>query len=529
METPNPRRKLSAASSIGASPALGAGTLGAPGGPGAAIPSRRQLRVQAARARPFVSVPNLLLLMAAHGMLGIAMFRFELLATAHALLTLVVGLRLANGPTYRAIYVCGYVATADVLWRMTSARVFWEFGKYGLVVIILVILLRQGSRTGLIQGAAAYFAMLLPSAVLTVDFYGLERDLRNALSFNLSGPFALAASVVFFSGLRHVERLDPLRLLTWMVMPIVGVFGIAAYSTLTATRIVFTNQANFVTSGGFGPNQVSAILSLGTFLGLLLALHVGERRTRFLLLAVAGGLQLQSLLTFSRGGTFNLLVALAFLAVHYLQHRRVRKIFLGMMLVVGVLGTALVLPRLNSWTAGNFSQRFTNIDTTGRADIAEADLQLFRDNPILGVGPGMAKFRRQIGYRYGLASHTEFTRLLAEHGLLGMAAIGMMLVIAIQAYARAPTALTKGWVAGFAAWSMAEMTHSAMRIVAISFVFGLATLPFHRLAKQRASAEGPHAQDAGAKVVAAGPPPPGLPRAGVSRPMGPPTYPPAGS
>ena len=67
---------------------------------------------------------------------------------------------------------------------------------------------------------------------------------------------------------------------------------------------------------------------------------------------------------------------------------------------------------------------------------------------------------------------------------LGQAkAIGVIVVlvlIAWQAYRQAPTMLAKGWVAGLVAWSLAEMTHSAMRIVAISFVFGLACIPFHR-------------------------------------------------
>ena len=117
--------------------------------------------------------------------------------------------------------------------------------------------------------------------------------------------------------------------------------------------------------------------------------------------------------------------------------------------------------------------------------MAEADLELFRENFVMGVGPGLSKYERRSSFRAATASHTEFTRLLAEHGLLGLTALGILLLIALQAYKLAPTALTKGWVAGMTAWSMAAMSHSAMRVVAISFIFGLATLPFQKIADNR--------------------------------------------
>lgn len=440
---------------------------------------------------------HLVALLVAVGLAAVGTLEIRLLATVHAAVTLLIGLRYALVGSERALYVCGYFATADVLWRMTKARVPWEFGKYGLVLLMIVIMVKRGGRKGLLPGATLYLAMLLPSIVLTIDYFGLTGELRDALSFNLSGPVALAVSIAFVSGLRRPERLDLARFLLWMLVPVIGVFAIAFYSTLRATRLDFGDFANLTTSGGFGPNQVSASLGLGALISLLLMLHSRHYLLRLLFVGIAVALQLQNLLTFSRGGTFNLLVALAFFGLHFLHYPRLRRTLVLALLVSTVVGTALVLPKLDAWTSGSLSDRFTSLDTTGRKELAQADLRLFEDHFVFGVGPGLSKHERQSTYRSGIASHTEFSRLVAEHGLLGLLALGMLMLVAFRAYRLAPTVVTKGWVAGMAAWSLGAMSHSGMRIVAISFVFGLATLPFHRIVENRR-----HLQRARARALA---------------------------
>lgn len=434
-----------------------------------------------ASRRPFLTLEILVPLALLHAALGVAAFTVPGLAALHGYATLLVGLFLASQPRHalRALYVAGYLSTADVLWRMTKATIPWEYSKYALVLLVLLITIRRPVRVGLAQWASLYFFLLLPAVVETVQYYGLTDNLRKELSFNLSGPFALAAVVFICSGLED-ELPDMGRLLGWMLMPIISTSAIALYSTLTASSLNFSNHANFATSGGYGPNQVSALLGLGAFICLLLALNISSGQLRFGMLALGAVLLLQTLITFSRGGAFNFAIAASLLALHYVRSARARRILL--VTLIGGIGLTvfLVLPSLNAWTGGSFSTRFTNIDTTGRKDLAEADLKLFEENFLFGVGAGLSKNARGGAFRTGIASHTEFTRLLAEHGVLGLLSFGILLLIGIQAYRLAPTVLAKGWVASLIAWSMAEMTHSAMRIAAISFVFGIATFAFHR-------------------------------------------------
>ena len=431
--------------------------------------------------QPFLSVKVLAPLVLLHLALGVSGFLVPAIATLHGYATLLVGLFLAGQPRHclRAFYVAAYMASADVFWRMTKASVPWEYCKYAVVLLCVLIAMRRPIRMGLAQWASLYFFLLLPSVVDTIRYFGVTDVLRKELSFNLSGPFALAATVFICSGLEG-ELPDLGRLIGWMLMPIVSAFAIAFYSTITASHLIFTNQANFATSGGFGPNQVSAVLGLGAFLCLMLALNVTGKTLRLFLLGLGSVLMLQTLLTFSRGGAFNVVVAGALLSLHYIRRARARRILLATLIGGGLIAFYLVLPRLNEWTSGSFSARFTNIDTTGRKSLAEADLELFEANPLIGVGAGLSKYTRTNAFRQGIASHTEFTRLLAEHGLLGLFAFGILMLIGQRAYRLAPTVLAKGWVASMIGWSMAEMAHSAMRIAAISFVFGIATFAFHR-------------------------------------------------
>lgn len=428
-------------------------------------------------------------LVGAHIVGALAMQQVRILSTVHALVVLALGVRFAINPRRRdkAIFVLSYIATSDVLWRMTRAAVFWEFGKYSLVLIFLLLLARGRRHPGLTPLAVSYWLLLMPSVALTVVGVGLSNDLRRALSFNLSGPLALTLAVVYFSG--YSGRQLPLaKMLAWAIYPVVGCFSIALSSTLTATQLNFGNFANFATSGGFGPNQVSSILGLGVFFCLVLAIKISDPWLRLLNVGLAAALGFQAVLTFSRGGTFNIVVAMGLFGFHSLTNPRVRRGFFLIAVVAGMIGTFLLFPRLNDWTQGMVSKRFTSFDTTGRQSLMEADVRLFMDNPALGVGPGQSARLRRGAFQQNVASHTEFTRLLAEHGTLGVAALLLICIIVVKAYQLAPTLVAKGWVASFAAWTLANMAHSGMRLAAMSFVFGLATLPFHRWRRQQRDA-----------------------------------------
>ncbi len=72
------------------------------------------------------------------------------------------------------------------------------------------------------------------------------------------------------------------------------------------------------------------------------------------------------------------------------------------------------------------------------------------------------------------ASHTEYTRMLAEHGAFGVASLGLLLFIWMRAYRNARPVKSKVLVVAAIAFASGFMVVSATRLVLPSFMIALA-------------------------------------------------------
>ena len=432
-----------------------------------ALDSGPPLASRAAAAPPVV----ILLGFALHVPLALLVVRFPLVGTAHALACLVVGLAwaLSSRPGHAA-YAAAYVCGSEVLWRMTGATLYWEFAKYAVSLILLVAAWRLG-RGRYAALPLVYFALLLPGALITIEKNPLGVAL-NDLSFNLSGPLAITASVLFFSRIRF-SLAQFRRLLLVGAAPITGASVVVWRGLARSANLTF-GGSNVTLSGGFAPNQVSSILGLGV---LLIALFLLSGRTGIpagaALIAVLLVFATQSAMTFSRGGLYLAGASLAVAAVSLARERAVRRrLVLGAALVAAVAGFVIV-PRLLSFTGGAIASRFAETSTTGRAEIVEADIDTWLNAPVFGVGPGRAKQNRGRFFRPE-ASHTEFTRLLAEHGLFGLAAAGCLAALAFTALRVPSPRVSWALRAALLAWGVLFMSIDGVRLVAPCLAFGLA-------------------------------------------------------
>src|SRR5690242_812341 len=136
-----------------------------------------------------------------HVPLGILLFNAPSLARIHALVVLAIGLWAAFRWRAEAVAcVAAYVVGAEVLWRMASAPIPWEFGKYAITLILCVALVRLGRRLVWRPLPLMYFCALLPSALIVLaDRTVATRMSLMMMSFNLSGPLSLCVSVWFLS------------------------------------------------------------------------------------------------------------------------------------------------------------------------------------------------------------------------------------------------------------------------------------------------------------------------------------------
>jgi O-antigen ligase/polysaccharide polymerase Wzy-like membrane protein len=424
----------------------------------------------AGTARPDAALMRrVVLITAVHVPLGLLMHWVPVVATAHAALTTTVALFLALSARFdRVVYAAAYIAGSEVLWRMSHAAIFYESGKYAIILIFAIALLRLRpvcSRALPIL----YFLLLLPSiAIAPYDL--LSDEARQQISFNLSGPAALAMSVFFLSQIR-LDRREWLNIVIALVGPLAAIVTVAAYSTIVAPSVTFTTESNDVTSGGFGPNQVSLTLGLGALLAFFAGIEPGRRIVfRWTMLGIALAFATQSAMTFSRGGLYSAGAAIIAGAWYLQREPRARIRLLLAAGALSVMAVFVILPRLERLTGGKLGSRFESINTTGRDELAREDLRAFLAHPVGGLGPGggyVSHARRDV-------AHTELTRLPAEHGLLGVGALLLLLVMALQGLKAARTVKERALVAALLTWSVTSMLHAGMRTVAPSLVFGLA-------------------------------------------------------
>src|SRR5207253_2467555 len=142
-----------------------------------------------------------------------------------------------------------YVVGAEVLWRMSQAPLPWEFGKYALSFMLLLGALRNGIK-GMPWLPLGYFLLLLPAAVFTVHALPLE-DAKDLISFNLSGPLAVAVCALFFCRL-ELDSSRIQRVVSWLIFPVVAIAAFVLIGLLRAGDMSFGSGSNFGSSGGFG-------------------------------------------------------------------------------------------------------------------------------------------------------------------------------------------------------------------------------------------------------------------------------------
>lgn len=406
----------------------------------------------------------------AHAVLALLLRTNTRVSLLHALLVLTLGLVavVRGGRPEYAAYAAGYVAACEVLWRMTGGLPVYEYGKYAVVLILLVGMVRY--RKAAQPLGAVQFLLLAPSAMVTL-LYLPWSNARDALSFNLSGPLALCVSVLYLSSLR-LSFQDLAKLLALMVGPPMGVATLTVFNLVVfSDEITFTNESNIYVTG-FAPNQVSAMLGLGVVLAFML---VFTGRLRGMATVIMGAAMLvmatQGAMTFSRNGLYSAAIACLGATPFLFGDKQARsKILIGGPLVL-LIAAAVVYPKLNEFTGGKLTERFTSTTTSHRSEIIEAELALWKQSPVIGVGPGMGRYLRNDAW--GSAAHTEFSRLLAEHGLLGLAVILIYPVILYGKFRDAPTSLQRALLVCCMLWSFSFMASNAMRLAAPGFMFGL--------------------------------------------------------
>jgi hypothetical protein len=382
-----------------------------------------------------------------------------------------------------------YMMGLELLYRMAGATFSYEFGKYACILILLVGLIVSRRKTFAWTYVFLLF-LLIPAAFLITDPNPVR--VRKMLLFNLSGPLSLILAGLYFYKL-SVPQAAYYKILRFAFLPAfslaVGLHLVSNVAVLQFTSLESSAEA----SGHFGANQVSTVLGWFTLLILLFKVN-GKNLTPWGWLdwVMVFYLFLRALLTFSRGGVLGsilpLIAAVGVLFFYYssFRHRMIRAfpyMLVGVVFLVGVVVYANNLTnnylfyRYQGKSGFELRTGITDDNKsylTGRDKIMKAEMKAFEDYPILGAGIGMAHVYRE-RYYGDIPSHTEYSRLVSEHGILGVLFMLIGLIgMPIYFFFSHKDPLTRFFFVAFYLLSMLTMFHAAMRLALPGVVFGAA-------------------------------------------------------
>jgi O-antigen ligase len=214
-----------------------------------------------------------------------------------------------------------------------------------------------------------------------------------------------------------------------------------------------------------------------------------ESKTQFSLILNFGimiVIAYRGIITFSRGGmvTGLLMIILLMLFLYYKSNGNGR-VKLNFVLALIVTALSVVWLYTSVQTSGLINKRYANQDAagrvkesqfTGREDIARSELEMFLDNPILGVGVGKGAEVRQEDTGNLVVSHDEITRMLAEHGSLGVLGLLILFFTPLVLYLDNKFNM---YLLCFLAFWFFTINHAAMRTAAPAFVYSLSLLQIY--------------------------------------------------
>lgn len=386
---------------------------------------------------------------------------------------------------YKTFYVltaCAYVVGIEVFLRMNGGTFFYEAIKYLVIAFILMGLISNSfSNKALIY--VLYITLLIPGIFVAVADLGFETNIRRAIAFNLSGPVCLGITAVFCYKRTLTYNQIKIVLLA-LLLPLISMTVYLFLFTPDLQEVITGTESNFMTSGGFGPNQVATVLGMGIFvLATRFFMFKDPFLYRFIDLILLGILAYRALITFSRGGVVTaVIMILFFVGLYYLKVNLKTKFRIKFSLFLFLICMFSIWLYSSIQTSGFIEKRYANQDaagrekgdvTTGRTDLMAFEFKEFIDNPFLGIGVGKVKEERLNETGVVAASHNEMSRIVAEHGLLGVFAFLILLMTPLVFRIKNKTNL---FFYSFYLFWLLTINHSAMRIAAPAFIYGLCLL-----------------------------------------------------
>ncbi|TVZ25558.1 O-antigen ligase-like membrane protein [Gillisia sp. Hel_I_86] len=380
-----------------------------------------------------------------------------------------------------ALLAAAYISGAEVFFRQTDGMIFYETGKYTVIVFLLIGMFFKGTSSKTVP-FWTYLLILIPGIVIGALSMNYNAPVRNQIAFNLSGPVSLGVSALYCY-YKKIRKEDFQMVINMLLLPIIAQMLYLFLYTPTLQEGIISMSGNYAATGGYGPNQISTVLGLGAFLLVTRLFTVQHRFLNLIDLLLLSLMGYRAVITFSRGGVLTALISIvAFIFIFYYKQKVSERSQSQLKLILLLVSIFVIWSYSSIKTFGLIENRYANQNaqgelkqdiTTGRVELVGTELLAFYNHPFMGIGVGKGKEYREQTLGYGIASHNELSRLLSEHGLLGLFALLILIFVPVLFWFKFKN---NYYFLAFMAFWFLTINHSAMRIALPAFVYGLALL-----------------------------------------------------
>lgn len=420
-----------------------------------------------------------------HVLIGIGIYTVPFLAKVYGYGILIGGLYYVISSQNRnneVLYTAAYVVGSEVILRMTDGNLVYEFSKYGVMIFIAIGIYFSGFSKNAIP-YWLFMLFLIPGVVMATYEMDPGANLRKHISFNISGPACLAlCSLYTYQRRITFEAMN--KILLYIGLPIISTTVYLILYTPSVRDVVSGTSSNMETSGGFGPNQVATILGMGIFVFVSRIIYNSPSRILFIVnLIIALNIGFRGLVTFSRGGIITAVIMIIVLViVTYFKINSQARLKMNYLIIAIFIGIVVTWSYSSFQTGGLIEKRYANEDASGRAkesrftgreELAKDEIDTFLENPIFGVGVGMNSIIRQKRIGESIVSHNELTRMIAEHGALGIMSLIILFVTPLVLYLNNKYNI---YLFCFILFWLLTINHAAMRLAVPAFVYCLSLL-----------------------------------------------------
>lgn len=381
-----------------------------------------------------------------------------------------------------ALYASAYMVGIEVFLKMTNSSIVYEMGKYSVIFYLIVGMYYKGfSKNAILYWI--FLLILVPGVIIATNNLNFDTVIRKTIAFNISGPICVGISSIYcFRRKVSFKQLNNIILI--IGLPVITTVTNMFFVAPIVKNYVKGTASNVSTSGNWAANQVATIVGLGLFCFFVRILFYSKDKLVLLLnIVIVVLFSFRGIATFSRGGMFTafIMIIVTTVIVYIISNSRI-KFFLIKSSIVAFFMIVGLWSYTSIQTNGMINKRYANQDPsgrekaskfTGREVIFQEEINFFLENPFFGIGVGKSKEARLNDSGIDAASHSELSRMLSEHGSLGILGLLILIITPLVLYIDNKEHIF--FIPFFIFW-LFTINHAAMRLAAPAFVYALSLL-----------------------------------------------------